>query len=112
MVGLRMASSQTPVLCRKEAEGLLVQTRSGAAFKGQKAHKRFKHKLFAPHLKPPVLGLPRKKLMCLISWERARQRYLHELFRGDWGQKTGSQTKSLVYCFFLAPMLAGNLLGI
>ena len=61
---------------------------------------------------PPILG-PRKKFMCLISWERTQKRDPHRVFRGDFGgQKRGPKRaifghKSLVYCFFVS-----NFLGI
>ena len=57
----------------------------------EKAHKLFQHQLFGPHPKPPFWA-PRKKLMCLISWERTPKK-THTNFSGGFGgSKTGSQT--------------------
>ena len=59
---------------------------------------------------------PRKKLMCLISWERTQKGTHINFFGGDFGVKKGvpnrpfSATKSLVYRFF--PALIGAILGI
>ena len=44
----------------------------------------FQYKLFGPHSKPPIWA-PRKKLMCLISWERTQKRDPHKLYWGDLG---------------------------
>ena len=69
-----------------------------------KTHKLFQHKLFAPAQNAPF-WTPRKKLMCLISWERTQQRDPHKCFWGEFGgQKRAPKQaifghKSLVYCF-------------
>ena len=83
-----------------------------ALFQGTgKAHKLFQHKLFAPPPKP-LFWAPRKKFMCLISWERTQKRGPTETFfwvgggEDFWAKKEVpnvpfSATKSLVYYVFL-----------
>ena len=61
---------------------------------GDRAHKLFQHKLFAPPPPPktPHFGPPVQKVMCLISWERT-QKGTHINFFGEFlGSKRGSQT--------------------
>ena len=59
--------------------------------KGQKKHINFfKINSLAPTQDRPILG-PRKKFMCLISWERTQKRHININFLGAfWGSKTGS----------------------
>ena len=56
--------------------------------RGRKKHINFFNINFLPPTRNPPFWAPRKKFMCLISWERAQKRDPHKLFRGDfWGQK-------------------------
>ena len=61
---------------------------------------------FLPPTQNAPFWAPRKKFMCLISWEKTQTRDPHKLFRGGFlGQKgvpngPFSATKSLVYCSF------------
>ena len=59
----------------------------------EKAHKLFPHQLLAP-TQNTRFGAPRKKLMCLISWERTQKRESHKLFRGDFGDKKGGPKRA------------------
>ena len=74
----------------------------------EKAHKLFQHELFGPHPKPPVWA-PRKKFMCLISWERTTKGDPHKLFRREFGgQKRGPKRtvfghKKFSLSFFSCP---------
>ena len=76
--------------------------------KGRKKNTNFfKINFLAPTQNPPFWA-HRKKLMCLISWERTQKKGTHiNFFGGIFGVKNGvpngpfSATKSLVYCFFL-----------
>ena len=75
----------------------------------EKAYKLFNINFWPPTQNPPSWA-PRKKLMCLISWERTPKRDPHKLFRGDFWVKKGvpkgplSATKSLVYFLLFLPL--------
>ena len=82
--------------------------------RGRKKHINFFNmNCLAPTQNTP-LGAPRKKFMCLISWERTQKRDPHKLYRGDLGGQKGvpngpfSATKSLVYC--VSPALTHRVL--
>ena len=71
--------------------------------KGPKRHMNFVNMNFLAHPKPPILGPPEKKFMCLISWERTHKRDPHKLFRGDLrDQKRGPKRAIVGHKKFLA----------
>ena len=61
--------------------------------RGRKKHiNSFNINFLAPTQNPPFWA-PRKKFMCLISWERTQKRHININFFGAiWGSKRGSQT--------------------
>ena len=75
-------------------------------FWGRKKHINFFNINFLAPTQNPPFWTPRKKFMCLISWERTQKGTPHRLFWADFWVKNGvpngpfSATKSLVYCFF------------
>ena len=87
---LRIFSWSVSCAPGQTATGLTVGTRLLHAFLGgQKKHMNFFNINFWPPPKPPFWA-PRKKFVCLVSWERTQKRDPHKLFRGDcWGQKRG-----------------------
>ena len=117
---LRLAAGRMPmqvaVMCMKMQELAMTnvcRSPGGPNFtpppplRDRKKHINFFNRNFLAPTQNPPFWAPRKKFMCLISWERMQKRDPHKLFRGDfWGQKRGpkraiSATKSLVYCLFL-----------
>ena len=81
----------------------------GSFIRGSKKHINvFNVSFLAPTQNTPILG-PRKKFMCLISWERTQKRDPRKLFGGDFlvvakgvPNRLIAATKSLVY-FFSCP---------
>ena len=76
--------------------------------RGQTKHINFFNINFLAPTQNPRFWTPRKKFMCLISWERTQKRHININFSGGFGgSKTAClngplwATKSLVYCFFL-----------
>ena len=95
----------------KEHKTFCPGTRPGEPVtgKGRKKHINFFNISFLAPTQNPQFWAPRKKFMCLISWERAQKGTHINFFGGIFGVKKGvpngrfSTTKSLVYCFFPAP---------
>ena len=58
---------------------------------------------------------PRKKFMCLISWERSQRRDPHKLLRGDYWVKKGAifghQKFSFFFFSFLPGVIRADVLG-
>ena len=61
----------------------------------EKAHKRFQHKLLVPHPQHAQIWAPRKKFMCLISWERRKKGTHINFFRGILGFKNGGPKQAI-----------------
>ena len=72
-----------------------------------------KHINFLAPTQNPQFWTPRKKFMCLISWERTEKGDPHKLFRGDFpGQKGGPKRatfdhKKFSLLFFFVPLEKG-----
>ena len=58
-------------------------------YRGQKKHINFSNINFLSPAQNPPFWAPRKKFMCLISWERAQKRDPHKLFWGVFGSRKG-----------------------
>ena len=81
MGGMHSASSQQ--------KAILLQKRHDTIW-GRKKHINFCNINFLAPTQEPPFGGPRKKFMCLISWERTQKSDPGELFQGDlWGRKRG-----------------------
>ena len=98
----KRASEGIPCYRRKNQTAISTVPRS----RGRKNHINS----LAPTQNPPI-WTPRKKFMCLISWERAQKRDPHKLlFRGHfWGQKRGPKRaifghKKFSLLFFFLPL--------
>ena len=82
--------------------------------KGRKKHINFFNINFLHPTRNPPFWAPRKKFMCLISWERTQRGTHINFFGGILGVKNGvpnepfSARKSLVYCFFPALICGGS----
>ena len=72
----------------------------------EKAHKCFQHKLFGPPTQNTPFWAPRKKFMCLISWERTQKRihinFWGGIFRVEKGEPFGHKKFSLLVFSALA----------
>ena len=86
----------------------------GRVARGPKKHINFFNINFLPPAQNTPFWTPRKKLTCLISWERTQKRDPHKLSLRkmfEWQKRAANgpflTTKSLVYCFF--PALSGLL---
>ena len=60
----------------------------------KRTRKLFQHKLFGPRPNIPFWA-PRKKFMCLISWERTKRRDPHKLCQGDFGGQKGGPKRAI-----------------
>ena len=80
--------------------------------KGPKKNINFFNINFLAPTRNTPFWVPRKKFMCLISWERTHKRDPHKLFGGDfWGQKGGPKRaifghKKSSLLFFFLPLQA------
>ena len=77
---------------------------SASWLNGRKKHINISNINFLAPTQNPPFWAPRKKFMCLISWERTQKRDPHKLFRGDFrgGSKraiVGHEKLSFLFLF-------------